>query len=266
MSTILDTIIAAKKKEIALKRIAEPAAYLEKTELFREEKPRSLSKILFSASSTGIIAEFKRKSPSKGWFKEEGFQFGRVAMQYDQHAAGISILTDREFFGGSLDDLSAARKITTMPLLRKDFILDEWQLIESKAYGADLVLLIAACLEPKAVKELARAATGLGLESILEIHDESELGHLCDEVSMVGINNRNLENFEVNIETSFRLIKSLPPEKPVIAESGIHDVNTIVNLREAGFRGFLVGEKFMKQAEPGVALEEFVQKLKKISP
>jgi len=149
-----------------------------------------------------------------------------------------------------------------VPVLRKDFIIDPWQIAESKAFGADVILLIAACLSPALVKELAAYAKSIGLEVLLEIHNESELDHICDETDMIGVNNRNLKTFEVNITTSLQLIDSIPSDKPAIAESGISDVETIVTLKQAGFKGFLVGENFMKHADPGKAFGEFAGKLK----
>jgi len=209
-------------------------------------------------SETGIIAEFKRKSPSKGWFKPAHFNVDQVVKAYkDGGAAGISILTEEDFFGGSLKDLEQARKLGKMPLLRKDFILDPWQIAESKQTGADLILLIAACLSSKEVIELARYGKSIGLEVLLEIHNEKELDHICEEVDLVGINNRNLENFDVNIETSFRLIEKMEG-KPAIAESGISNTHTLIELKQAGFTGFLIGERFMKEPDPGKAFKDFV--------
>jgi indole-3-glycerol phosphate synthase len=149
-----------------------------------------------------------------------------------------------------------------IPLLRKDFMIDEYQLTEAKAYGADVILLIAACLSPARVKELAIAAKQLGLEVLLEIHNENELAHICDQVDMVGVNNRDLKTFRVDIQVSLDLIHKIPDAKPAVAESGISDTDTIVTLRQAGFKGFLIGENFMKQASPSVAFAEFVTQLK----
>ncbi len=262
MNTILHKIIAVKKKEIEQAKRAMPADHFASKDLYRDRPAHSLKKSLSERGSSGIIAEFKRKSPSKGWFKTPELKVEQVVTSYDKFAAGISILTDQEFFGGTLNDLSDAGNISMAPLLRKDFIIDPWQIAESKAAGADVILLIAACLSPKEVMEYATYADSLEMESILEIHDEKELGHLCDAVTMIGINNRNLENFTVDMETSFRLIRRLPAGKPVIAESGISDVHTIVTLRKAGFNGFLIGEYFMKQDDPGLAFEEFIHQLK----
>ncbi len=229
---------------------------------FWETTNRSLKQRLLSKGSTGIIAEFKRKSPSKGWFKPKEQEVEPVVIQYNlKGAAGISVLTDEEFFGGDLDDLIQTKVITDIPVLRKDFIIDSWQIAESKAFGADVILLIAACLSPAEVKELALFAKTIGLEVLLEIHNESELDHICDEVDMVGVNNRNLKTFEVDIDTSLGLIDKIPKDKPAVAESGISEVATIRTLRNAGFKGFLIGENFMKTEEPGKAFADFVQEL-----
>ena len=179
-------------------------------------------------------------------------------------AAGISVLTDEEFFGGDLDDLIQTKVITDIPVLRKDFMVDEWQIAEAKAFGADVILLIAACLSPAEVKQLATFTKTIGLEVLLEIHNEEELEHICDEVDMVGVNNRNLKTFEVDINTSLQLIDKIPAGKPAIAESGISNVETIVTLKKAGFKGFLIGETFMKEPDPGAAFSEFITQLKSI--
>lgn len=261
MSTILETIVAAKRKEIEPFKAKSPIERFEREGFFWEIRNRSLVQSLLLPGSTGIIAEFKRKSPSKGWFKTKELEVEPVVTAYNKSAAGISVLTDNEFFGGDLDDLIQTKVVTDIPVLRKDFIIDKWQIAESKAFGADVILLIAACLSPLQVKEFAAYAASIGLESILEIHNEEELGHCCDEVSMVGVNNRNLKTFEVDIHTSLRLIEKIPSGKPVIAESGISNVEAIITLRNAGFKGFLIGENFMKEAQPGKAFEELVHKL-----
>lgn len=261
MSTILETIVAAKRKEIEPFKAKSPIERFEREGFFWEIRNRSLVQSLLLPGSTGIIAEFKRKSPSKGWFKTKGLEVEPVVAAYNKSAAGISVLTDDEFFGGDLDDLIQTKVVTDIPVLRKDFIIDKWQIAESKAFGADVILLIAACLSPAQIKEFAAYAASIGLESILEVHNEEELGHCCDEVSMVGVNNRNLNTFEVDINTSLQLIDKVPGGKPAIAESGISSVDTIVTLRNAGFKGFLIGENFMKEEQPAKAFEEFVSRL-----
>ena len=263
MSTILDTIIEEKRKEIERFKPLSSIERFAKEGFFWEINNRSMKASLTSGQSTGLIAEFKRKSPSKGWFKDESMEVEPIVVTYNNSgASGISVLTDKKFFGGDLDDLIQTKVITDVPVLRKDFIIDEWQIAESKAFGADVILLIAACLSPTEVKTLAKYARSIGLESILEIHNEEELDHICDEVDMIGVNNRDLKTFEVNIETSLRLINKIPTGKPAIAESGINSVDSIVTLRKAGFAGFLVGEAFMKEPDPAIAFADFVKKLK----
>jgi indole-3-glycerol phosphate synthase len=175
-------------------------------------------------------------------------------------ASGISVLTDLEFFGGSLDDLTAARD-NTIPLLRKDFTIDEYQIVEAKAFGADVILLIAACLTPQEVKTLSATARGLGLEVLLELHDESELDHICETVDLVGVNNRNLKDFKVDLEHSVRLAQKIDDRFIKVAESGINDVKNIHYLKQYGFKGFLIGEYFMKQPSPMMAFKEFTYQL-----
>lgn len=261
MSTILDTIIAVKRREVEKFKPLSSIERFERDGFFWQIRNRSLVQSLLLPGSTGIIAEFKRKSPSKGWFKTKELEVEPVVAAYNKSSAGISVLTDDEFFGGDMDDLIQTKVVTDVPVLRKDFIIDKWQIAEAKAFGADVILLIAACLTPAEVKEFAAYANSIGLESILEVHNEEELGHCCDEVSMVGVNNRNLKTFEVDINTSLQLIDKIPPGKPAIAESGISSVESIVTLRNAGFKGFLIGENFMKEEQPGKAFEEFVNNL-----
>ncbi len=257
---ILDTIIAQKRTEVAARKQHTAVATLEQAKFFAE-KTLSLRRFLLDPAKTGIIAEFKRKSPSKGIINNTA-SLQEVTRAYAEHgASGISVLTDQDFFGGSLNDLVAATA-NEVPLLRKDFMIDEYQLLEAKAHGADVILLIAACLTCKEVKQLAGAARKLELEVLLEIHNEAELEHICDEVDLVGVNNRNLKTFEVDIHTSLDLINKIPREKPAIAESGISEVDSIVTLRQAGFTGFLIGENFMKQASPSIAFADFVNQLK----
>jgi len=260
---ILETIVAAKKKEIEPLKQKSSIERFERDRFFWQISNRSLVQSLNNPGSTGIIAEFKRKSPSKGWFKTKEMEVEPVVTAYNKSAAGISVLTDDEFFSGDLDDLIQTKVVTDIPVLRKDFIIDKWQIAESKAFGADVILLIAACLTPAQVKEFAMYASSIGLESILEVHNEEELGHYCDEVSMVGINNRNLKTFEVDINTSLELIGKVPAGKPAIAESGISSGEAIVTLRNAGFKGFLIGENFMNEEHPGKAFENFINNLNK---
>ena len=257
---ILDKIIAHKKIEVAQRKTQTSIAELEKEKFFANNT-LSLKQFLLDETKTGIIAEYKRKSPSKGIINEQS-TVEEVTTAYAKFgASGISVLTDEEFFGGNLNDLLAAT-INKLPLLRKDFMIDEYQIIEAKAYGAGVILLIAACLTKEEVKQMAATAKNIGLEVLLEIHNEDELSHICNDVDMVGVNNRNLKNFEVSINTSLQLINKIPKDKIAIAESGISDMETIVTLRQAGFKGFLIGENFMKETNPAKAFEDFVQELK----
>ena len=187
-----------------------------------------------------------------------------VTAAYAMHgASGISILTDESFFGGHLNDLlSVSNNQLNIPLLRKDFMIDEYQLFEAKANGAAVILLIAACLQKEEVQQLAISAHNLGLEVLLEIHQEEELLHICDEIDLIGINNRNLKSFEVSINNSLELIKKIPEHLPAIAESGISNIDTLVTLRNAGFSGFLIGENFMRHQNPSIGFADFVHDLR----
>lgn len=258
---ILDKIVAHKKEEVEIRKMMLPETEL-KDSLYFHRPCFSLKQNLLSENTTGIIAEFKRRSPSKGYINQDAGVVP-VTTAYTQHgAAGLSILTDHEFFGGNNEDLVAARK-NNIPLLRKDFIIDPYQLTEAKAIGADVILLIAACLTTNEVQELSAYAKQLGLEVLLELHEENELGHICKEVDMVGINNRDLKTFTVDIQQSVLLSKMVPADKIKIAESGISDAATITLFREAGYKGFLIGENFMKETDPGKAFEHFMQSLNK---
>lgn len=256
---ILDKIINHKREEIEVRKMMLPESAL-KDCLYFSRPCISLKENLLQPTASGIIAEFKRRSPSRGFINQYA-DAEMVTRAYTQFgASGLSVLTDHEFFGGSNEDLIAARK-NNIPLLRKDFMIDPYQLTEAKAMGADVILLIAACLSKNEVKELATFAKELGLEVLLELHNEKELDHICDEVDMVGINNRDLKTFKVNIGQSILLGKSIPAHFVKVAESGIRDAATIKILREAGFRGFLIGENFMKENDPGTAFETFVKSL-----
>jgi len=256
---ILETIIAHKIKEVEERKAEQPVAALEESPLFHQPC-RSLKAALLDRDKTGIIAEFKRRSPSKGIINDR-VDIGEVTRIYTDHgASGISVLTDRSFFGGSLDDLCAARQ-NGIPLLRKEFIIDEYQLVEARSNGADAILLIAACLSPFEVKQLARQARGLGMEVLLELHDEKELDHLCEEIDLAGVNNRNLKTFAVDLEHSVRMSEKIGDEMVKVAESGINDVKDVQYLKRYGFKGFLIGEHFMKQEDPGKAFMEFAAAL-----
>jgi indole-3-glycerol phosphate synthase len=257
---ILEKIVAEKRKEVDKRKRSLSIGQLEKMPLFGSATI-SLCDAILDDNKTGIIAEFKRRSPSKGIINNTA-DLKEVTTAYAENgASGISVLTDETFFGGTLKDLEIAYTSDT-PLLRKDFMIDEYQLVEAKAYGASVILLIAACLTPGEVKNLAAAAKNLGLEVLLEIQNEDELNHICEDADMVGINNRNLKNFDVNLDNSANLVKRIPTDKITIAESGISDINTITILKEAGFKGFLMGEYFMKQPNPSIAFAEFSKLLK----
>jgi indole-3-glycerol phosphate synthase len=259
--TILDKIIAEKRNEISEKKKEISIAELEKRYGFQRES-LSLKESLLSSSS-GIIAEFKRKSPSKGWIHSSA-NVKEITSGYSQKgASGISILTDTVFFGGSLSDLMEARPFVDVPVLRKDFIIDEYQLYEARAVGADVILLIAAALTPRFTRDLALKAKKLSLEVLLEIHDEKELEHLCPEVDMVGVNNRNLKTFLTDINSSFRLAGKIPDSYLKISESGLSSAETVRELRQAGYKGFLMGENFMKEKDPVEALELFIKQIEK---
>ena len=257
---ILDTIIEQKKSTLPLLKGLIPPIVLEKFPFFNRTCV-SLADRLRAGSSTGIITEFKRKSPSKGIINDTAI-VEEVTRDYEHFgAAAISILTDDYFFGGSAEDLMAARDTVEIPLLRKDFIIDEYQLLEAKAIGADIVLLIAACLTPPEVKMLAASAKSLGLEVLLELHDENELEHICADTELIGVNNRSLKTFEVDLDRSLQMAAKIPAGKLKIAESGITDVAQINLFKQHGFSGFLMGENFMKTANPGDAFRQFASKL-----
>jgi len=259
---ILDKIISHKKKEVAQRKMDMPVAELKRQGFFNRQT-LSLRSSILDAKKTGIIAEYKRKSPSKGVINNRDSVNTVTKGYFDYGASGVSILTDNEFFGGSLDDLVSVRD-NRVALLRKDFMIDEYQIIEAKAFGADVILLIAACLTPREVKTFSAIAKNLGLEVLLELHDETELGHICDTVDLVGVNNRNLKNFEVDLEHSVRLAQQIDTRFVKVAESGINDVKNIHYLKQFGFEGFLIGEYFMKQQNPVNAFKEFTYQLKGI--
>ncbi len=221
----------------------------------------SLRKNLSQNEHSGIIAEFKRKSPSKGWINQYA-DVKQVTNDYTKYGAScLSVLTDTKFFGGSNQDLLTARE-NAISILRKDFIIDEYQLLEAKSIGADVILLIAACLSPERTKELAKFAKDLGLEILLELHGEEELIHICEEVDFVGVNNRNLKTFEVDVDNSIKIMKSLPNNKFCIAESGIDNAEVLIQLKQAGFKGLLIGEFFMKNSDPGAAFKDYIKQIK----
>ena len=255
---ILDKIIVDKKREVELKKLILPYSQLENSKLF-ERKTISLSQNLKNSSS-GIIAEFKRRSPSKGEINYT-FTVEEVTKGYENAGAcGISVLTDGKYFGGSTDDLLQARASVSIPLLRKEFIVDEFQILEAKALGADVILLIAAVLERSEIKSLSEFAQSLDLEVLLEIHNETELEKsIMPSLNMIGVNNRNLKNFEVSLDISKELSVKIPNEFIKISESGISSVDAINDLKTFGYHGFLIGENFMKTENPVNSLKKFIE-------
>jgi len=258
-SNILDKIIASKMVEVADRKQLLPISALEKAPAF-SRKCLSMKQSLLNSES-GIIAEFKRKSPSLGWIHEDADVVEVTAGYSAAGASGISILTDLEYFGGTLMDLIAARPQIKCPVLRKDFVIDEYQLYEAKAIGADVILLIAAALTVEKTLELAQKAHNLGLEVLLEVHNAEEIGHANDFVDMLGVNNRNLKTFEQSIQVSFDLAALIPDKFVKVSESGISKVETVQELRKIGYKGFLMGENFMKEVEPAEALVRFISPL-----
>ena len=257
---ILQKIVADKRKEIGLKKALIPIAQLEASVLF-ERIPISLTANL-KRSTSGIIAEHKRRSPSKSVINNN-LSVSEVALGYEQAgASGISVLTDGKYFGGSVDDLQLARASVNIPLLRKEFIIDEYQILEAKAIGSDAILLIAAILNRDEIRRFSLLAKQLGLEVLLEVHNEEELQQsITPGLDMLGVNNRNLKTFEVDLNTSKKLSSQIPEDFIKVSESGISSTETIKDLRKYGFEGFLIGENFMKTEDPGESASEFIKKL-----
>ena len=260
MKDILQEIVATKRAEIdRRKRETDLQALYRQAETPRTTR-HSLREALRS-SSTGIISEFKRRSPSKGWINRDADVQSVVRAYQQAGATALSVLTDTPYFGGTDDDLRAARQTCTLPILRKDFTIDEFQLVESRALGADAVLLIAAALTRDQCRRFAEIAHQLELEVLLEIHDQSELDYYSEYVDVLGVNNRNLGSFHTDVANSFRLIEQMPQEATPISESGISNPDTVKELRAIGFKGFLIGENFMKTEAPGDSLKSFINAL-----
>ena len=261
--TILDEIIARKIAEVAERKTLVSVAALEMKGYFAKTT-NSLKTSLLHPASSGIIAEFKRKSPSKGIINAN-VSPSEVTLGYVQAgAACLSVLTDIDFFGGSDDDFLRARKANpSIPMIRKDFMIDEYQIIEAKSMGADVILLIAANLSPQSIKGLGKLTKELGMETLLEIHDEQELDRsLCDYIDVVGVNNRNLKNFsEQNVNASLELADKIPANCIKISESCISEIETIKFLKSVGYKGFLMGETFMKTENPANALVDLIGRL-----
>ena len=257
---ILDKIIFDKRNEVALKKSIISISQLENSMLFGN-RTISLSKILRNSNS-GIIAEHKRRSPSKAEINYS-FSVEEVVKGYQNAGVcGISVLTDGKYFGGSLDDLLLARASVSIPLLRKEFIIDEYQILEAKAHGADLILLIAAVLTREEIKSLSEFAQSLGLEVLLEVHNLEELQKsIMPSLDMIGVNNRNLKTFEVSLDFSKKLASEIPDEFVKVSESGISSIEAITELKPYGYKGFLIGENFMKTDNPGKAASNFIKQL-----
>jgi indole-3-glycerol phosphate synthase len=258
--SILQKIVHQKGLEIALAKQSKSIQELQEMPLFYRPTI-SMSKRIIAEGSSGIIAEFKRHSPSKKWINQNADPVEVVKAYAEAGVAGSSVLTDEQFFKGSLEDLVRVRAAVDIPLLRKEFIIDPYQIYEAKANGADVILLIASILTPCQVSSLADVAHQIGLEVLLELHDEAELGHVNSEIEMIGINNRNLNTFEVDVEQSARMVEKLDVKFVKIAESGITSPKTINYFRGVGFNGFLIGENFMKSDNPGLACKNFIESI-----
>jgi len=257
--TILEEIMAHKRKEVAEAQELRPIKLLEKS-IFFETPVVSMSEYLKRDDKVGIIAEIKRASPSLGMIHEY-VDVEQLSVNYMQAgASALSVLSDSKYFGGSLKDVEIARKFNYCPILRKDFMLSEYQLIEAKSHGADCILLIAAALEPKALKDLAKAAKQLGLEVLLEVHSQEEIdGYASEHVDIIGVNNRNLHDFSTDIQTSIDLAEHIPSEFVKISESGISKPESILKLKDVGFDGFLIGGYFMEHAQPEEACANLIK-------
>lgn len=259
MTNILDKIIANKRLEVERHKKDTPINELEKR-LSTITTPASFKEAIKN-SRTGIIAEFKRRSPSRDWIFKDAKIEDVIPLYSQNGASAISVLTDMNFFGGELADLELAGSLTKTPLLRKDFVVDEYQLYQAKISGASAILLIASALTIDETKQLAKKAKELNLDVLLEIHNEQELHHINDKVDVVGVNNRNLGTFVTDIQISFDLADKIPNDFIKISESGISEPQTVIDLQQAGYKGFLMGENFMKTSNPGKALEDFINQL-----
>ncbi|SHF57829.1 indole-3-glycerol phosphate synthase [Mariniphaga anaerophila] len=259
---ILEEIVKTKEVEVARRKEVVSVMQLEKYPGF-QRTCNSLKAALQKEGSSGIIAEFKQKSPSKGEINFEA-KVEEVTKDYaNAGAAGLSVLTDHDYFGGALANLAKARAANPeIPILRKDFMIDEYQVVEAKAFGTDVILLIAACLGKKQAKVLAKKAKTLGMEVLMEVHNVEELELVNEFIDLVGVNNRNLKTFEVDVETSVRLAGLISERVVKISESGLSGVKEIQYLRQNGFQGFLIGETFMKTENPGKACRTFIGNLK----
>lgn len=255
---ILDKIVTHKKQEVAQRKELYPTSLLEQSTYFGG-KTVSLSQYIKRSDKTGIIAEFKRKSPSKPSINLYA-NIEEVSIAYMQAgASALSVLTDSIFFGGKSEDLTTARKYNFCPILRKDFIVDEYQIIEARSIGADAILLIAEILTKDEVKHLSSLAHSLGLEVLLELHHESQIEKYHPDIKLIGVNNRDLDTFTTDVNFSKMLIDKLPKDVTKVSESGIHNATTVLELKACGYEGFLIGERFMVEAHPGEACKSFIQ-------
>jgi len=259
--SILDEIIAYKRTEVDKQKSLYPVKLLEQSTYF-DTPCVSMREYITRPDKSGIIAEIKRRSPSKGDINPY-VSVEQVSIGYMQAgASALSILTDQKFFGGKNEDLTLARQLNYCPILRKEFIIDEYQIVEARSIGADAILLIAACLEPTQLKSLAAFAKSIGLQVLMEVHNEAELkSNLNEHLDLVGVNNRNLKDFSVDINTSLNLVDQIPADFVKVAESGISDPAEVNRLREAGFQGFLMGQKFMETSQPEKACKRFIESL-----
>ncbi|MCK7591466.1 indole-3-glycerol phosphate synthase TrpC [Subsaxibacter sp. CAU 1640] len=258
--TILDKIVVDKRKEVGFKKSVIPFSQLEQSVLFQKNTNSLVSNL--HQSNSGIIAEHKRRSPSKAVINQDLNVF-EVAKGYENAGVcGMSVLTDGKYFGGSLDDLIVARSSCDLPLLRKEFLIDEYQILEAKAFGADVILLIAAILSKADIKRFSELAQSVGLEVLLEVHNEEELHKsIMPSLDMIGVNNRNLNTFEVSLDTSKNLSSLIPNEFIKVSESGISSIEAIKDLKAYDYKGFLIGENFMKTNHPGNSASEFIKEL-----
>ena len=259
---ILDKIVANTTKEVAERKSLVPTSKLEYSPFF-ERDCFKVTEFLIDPNKSGIIAEIKKQSPSKGVINDS-ISVEEVGIGYEKSgASAISVLTDYEFFGGKMDYLTQVREKVNIPVLRKDFMIDEYQVIEAKAIGADFILLIAACLTPEKMKSLATLAHSLGMQVLMEVHDKEELlRSIMPELDVIGVNNRNLKTFDVSIQTSLDLLEFIPDDFKKVSESGLSEVSDMKILRTAGFAGFLIGETFMKTSDPAGALDQLAKELK----
>ena len=262
--SILNEIVARKKVEVIERKSLYPNKLLEQS-LYFDTPTVSFSKYISEPERSGIIAEFKRKSPSKGPINSYA-QVEEITIGYMQAgASALSVLTDQKFFGGKNEDLSEARNFNYCPILRKDFIVDEYQIIEAKSIGADAILLIAEILTHEEVQNFSSFANSLGLEVLLEMHGESQIDKISEFVNVVGVNNRDLTTFETTIQTSKQLASKLPSEIVKISESGISKPESVIELKSHGYQGFLIGEYFMQHASPHKICRNFIKAIEQES-